>query len=106
MSKFLRFVYENRGMETRRFLEQDSTRGPNFAFAHLFPLVKSCWGWHPRPAFDRRFAPVLWRCRATKIRQPRPLRSRLTGRKTEAVSAFAAERHTSWDTTKVDRKTH
>ena len=31
MSKFLRFVYENRGMETRRFLEQVSARGPNFA---------------------------------------------------------------------------
>ena len=72
---------------------------PKFRSAHLFPWSATCWGCHPKPAFDRRGAPVLWRSRATKIRQPRPLRSRLTGRKSEAVSAIAAERRTRRNST-------
>ena len=72
---------------------------PKFRSAHLFPWSATCWGVpSPNPA-DRRSAPVLWRSRATKIRQPRPLRSRLTGRKSEAVSAIAAERRTRRNST-------
>ena len=70
----------------------------NSPFAHSAPS-ESCWGVpSPNPA-DRRSAPVLWRSRATKIRQPRLLRSRLTRRKSEAVSAIAAERRTRRNST-------
>ena len=72
---------------------------PKFRSAHLFPWSATCWGVpSPNPA-DRRSAPVLWRSRATKIRQPRLLRSRLTRRKSEAVSAIAAERRTRRNST-------
>ncbi|MDE6456259.1 MAG: hypothetical protein K2L38_10225 [Dysosmobacter sp.] len=67
------------------------------------PWSATCWGCHPKPAFDRRSAPVLWRSRATKIRQHRPLRSRLTGRKSEVVSAIAAERHTRQNKNRYDK---
>ena len=35
------------------FIEQVSTRGPNFAVAHLSPWSATCWGCHPKPAYDR-----------------------------------------------------
>ena len=79
--------------------EQVSTTVPKSAILRFCPSRETCWGVpSPNPA-DRRSAPVLWRSRATKIRQPRLLRSRLTRRKSEAVSAIAAERRTRRNST-------
>ena len=83
----------------KREREQVSTTVPKSAILRFCPSRETCWGVpSPNPA-DRRSAPVLWRSRATKIRQPRLLRSRLTRRKSEAVSAIAAERRTRRNST-------
>ncbi len=56
--------------EHRSLSGQDSTRGPNFAFRLIGSPGRSCWGCHPKPAYDRRGAPVLRRCRTAKFHHP------------------------------------
>jgi len=90
---------------------------PKFRSAHLSPWSDTCWGCHPKPAFDRRSAPVLWRCRAGVVALPRhknpsaspvaisPDRAENGGRFRNRRRA-AAPAGAKTDTTKVDGKTH